>query len=338
MDLSEGYLRPWTWTIIVIGLGLRAAQYLTNRSLWFDEALLALNVLHRPVGGLFKPLDYNQGAPIGFLLLEKLATKCAGPSELVLRAFPLAFGAFALLFFWRVASSYVSSRAIPVALSLFALCGSLIYYSSEVKQYSSDAAVTVVLLWLVLKLAAPRLSLLNVISFSLAGAVAIWFSHPASFLLAGAGTAHLFFALAERDWRRAGRLLGVCVAWALSFLAYYFVSLRTLSAHQALLDYWRNDFPPRSLWSLSCSSFLTDRFFATFNDPGKLVPLVAAPIFLLGCARLARTRRTQFWLLAAPWPMTLLAAELHKYPLGGRFFVCAADSVSCHSRGSRGSR
>ena len=76
------------WAIVVLGLGLRTVQYARNRSLWLDEALLALNILHRSAGGLFKGLDYHQGAPIGFLLLEKLATKLAGNGELALRAFP----------------------------------------------------------------------------------------------------------------------------------------------------------------------------------------------------------------------------------------------------------
>src|SRR5207244_11823416 len=59
------------------------------RSLWLDEALLALNIVRRPLSGMFRPLDYNQGAPVGFLLLEKLVTHAFGNGELSLRLIPL---------------------------------------------------------------------------------------------------------------------------------------------------------------------------------------------------------------------------------------------------------
>jgi hypothetical protein len=70
----EEYSWRWMWPVLILGLGLRLAQY-AGRSLWLDEALLALNIIHRPIGGLFRVLDYHQGAPLGFLLLEKMATK-----------------------------------------------------------------------------------------------------------------------------------------------------------------------------------------------------------------------------------------------------------------------
>lgn len=46
-----------------------------------------------------------------------------------------------------------------------------------------------------------------------------------------------------------GRLFGAREVWALSFLACYLVSLHALGTNQALLDFWRNYFPPQSLWS-----------------------------------------------------------------------------------------
>ena len=49
-----------TWRMVllgVLGLGLaaRLAQYIFNRSLWMDEAYLALNILERDLAGLLQP-------------------------------------------------------------------------------------------------------------------------------------------------------------------------------------------------------------------------------------------------------------------------------------------
>jgi hypothetical protein len=313
----------WRWIclIILLGLSLRVAQYATDRSLWCDEALLALNVLHRSAGGLFKPLDYHQGAPIGFLLLEKLVTDLAGRGELAVRTFPLAFGALGLICFLPVASLYVSTRAVPVAVSLFALCGSLIYYSSEVKQYSSDVAVSVLLLWLLGRLARRPLSTANLIALSLLGGVAIWTSHPATFLLAGGGLALLAFAIGERDWRNFAKLCCVCAVWAASFFACYQVSLHILTTDPSLLDFWRSYFPPEPFWSRKGLFFLEDRFFAVFSDPARLVSVVGAATFVVGCVKVARTDRVQFSLLVAPLLVTVAAGFVHRYPLGGRFLL-----------------
>jgi hypothetical protein len=321
--LSFWKVPSWRWicVIIFLGLGLRVAQYVTNRSLWCDEALLALNVLHRSAGGLFKTLEYHQGAPIGFLLLEKLANNLGGRGELALRAFPLAFGVLGLICFWPVASLYISSRAVPVAVSLFAFCGSLIYYSSEVKQYSGDVAVTVVLLWLLWRLVCRPLSTANLLGPSLVGAVAIWISHPATFLLAGGGLAMLAFAISERDSRNFAKLCCVCGMWAVSFLACYLVSLHALSTDHTLLEFWRSYFPPEPFWSRKSFFFLVDRFFTVFSDPAQLVSVVGAAIFIAGCAKTTRTSKVRFSLLAAPLLVTVAAAFLHRYPLGGRFLL-----------------
>ena len=64
-----------TWLFASLGIVFRVAQYAADRSLWHDEAALALNLIEKPWSGLFGPLSLDQGAPIGFLLVEKLARR-----------------------------------------------------------------------------------------------------------------------------------------------------------------------------------------------------------------------------------------------------------------------
>ena len=321
------FLRNWPgWGagIILLGVVLRVRQYLTNRSLWYDEALLALNILHHPLKEIFQPLQYHQGAPIGFLLLEKLAVLVAGnagKSELALRMVPLAAGVSALFLFRHVARLFVSARAVMLALALFALCPSLIYYSSEVKQYSSDVTTTLALLWMLFKLVDSPLTPRLLLGCGAMGAGAIWFSHPASFVLAGAGAALVVAALARHQWRRLGQLATAFAAWGTSFLICYFLSLRHLARDQSLWNYWNGAFPPHPLWSIKTCSFLIDNFYTVFSVPAGLIAVLGAALFIVGCAQLVRKRPLVFSLFSAPIAVLLLAACLGRYPLEARLLL-----------------
>src|SRR5215475_14295682 len=76
------------WLALFLGVGLRVREYLADRSLWIDELMLALGVNHRAVTDLLRPLDFNQAAPAGFLVLVKSSTALFGNSELGLRLVP----------------------------------------------------------------------------------------------------------------------------------------------------------------------------------------------------------------------------------------------------------
>ncbi len=91
------------WTIlalVVIGIGIamRIWFYVYNRSMYRDEAALALNIVNRSFAGLFKPLSNDQGAPTGFLTLEKLVVTIMGNSEYSLRLVPLIASILSLPF------------------------------------------------------------------------------------------------------------------------------------------------------------------------------------------------------------------------------------------------
>src|SRR4051812_831306 len=138
--------------LMAVGIFLRLARYLANRSLWLDEVLLTRNILDRSFAGLLQPLDLNQGAPVGFLMLQKLAVTLLGPSEFALRLVPLIAGLAAVPLFWFLARRMLDLPIAVFALALFTVCEPLIYYSSEAKQYALDVTLALAIL-----LAAARL-------------------------------------------------------------------------------------------------------------------------------------------------------------------------------------
>ena len=83
LNIKKKILVWLPWLIIAWGLYYRFDQYIFNRSLWLDEALVAVNVINRTFSELLKaPLEYSSYiAPPGFLLTAKLATVCFGNSR-----------------------------------------------------------------------------------------------------------------------------------------------------------------------------------------------------------------------------------------------------------------
>src|SRR5207248_11411879 len=94
--------------LVVLGVGLRAVPLVQNRCLWIDEAMLALNLVERSPRQLLEPLDWNQGAPAGFLLTTKTVIAVLGPEEWALRLVPFVGSVLGV-----VGSAWLARRLLP---------------------------------------------------------------------------------------------------------------------------------------------------------------------------------------------------------------------------------
>ena len=124
------------WGILFLGFFLRLWLYFINRSLWGDEASLALNLVSRNFRELTQLLDHGQAAPIGFLFIEKLFIVIFGNHEYVLRVFPLISGFLVLYFIYRFSREHLGAAGL-FSIALASITWWFVYYSSEAKQYSS---------------------------------------------------------------------------------------------------------------------------------------------------------------------------------------------------------
>jgi 4-amino-4-deoxy-L-arabinose transferase-like glycosyltransferase len=317
------------WLIISFGITVRCVQYVANRSLWLDESFLALNIVHRTFSHLLQQLDYEQGAPVGFLMVEKANIQVFGNNEYALRLFPLLCGIASVLLFYRLTKQLLTKTALIIGLTLFVLSGPLTYYSSEVKQYSSDVAIALVLYFFT-TLYITRKGLTSWYSalFGIIGSIAIWFSHPAIFVLMGIVTVLALSYLNEKDWGKIYRLAIVCVFLMLNFTVLYFISLRYLAKNDALLDYWAHNFMPLAPFSLSDVRWFLDTFFSLFEYPSGLAFAGLGSLsFLVGCRALWRSHKAEFWLFTLPILFALLASGFKKYPFNGRFLLFIVPSM-----------
>ncbi len=89
--------------IISVGILLRLTEYPYNRSLWLEEAWLALEIVKRTITELLKGFGL---APFGFLAIEKALIFVFGNNEDALRLLPLLTGiASPFLFYHRARKS-----------------------------------------------------------------------------------------------------------------------------------------------------------------------------------------------------------------------------------------
>ena len=308
-------------SVLLIGFVLRIRQYLTGRSLWIDEAMLALNIVNRDFAGLFKPLDYDQGTPLGFLMIEKFFNVLLGRNELVLRLFPLMAGLASLWLFYLLLTRTTHGVGLLIALALFTLNPRLVYYSSEVKQYIVDVAVTIGLLLMTERLFSENPSKKDFVWFTLAGLLALWFSHPALFVLAGIGLTLVLIYFQRRDYPSLRFALGMGIIWVVNLALFYILALKDLQQNNFIHEYWLDAFVPLPPWRDMgwYARNINANISLQFGTP--YFPLFVFEIMLLGWVLLWRSKREYALAFACILLVAMAASSLQLYPLLERMIL-----------------
>lgn len=314
------------WATIGLGIIIRLVQFLANRALWIDEAALASSLVNRSYSGLFlKTLDYNQTAPPGFLIVERFFVQLFGTGERALRFFPFLAGIGSLFLFFYVARRILNRKALLVAMLLFAVSNHLVYYSNELKQYSTDVAIILVIFLISLYILDEGISFCKVLFFGIFGGLSIWFSHPAIFFLAGAGSTLALTYLVKKRWKESLWLLPVFMFWLCSFTFYYVCVLKDRVVLDFVVQFWdaKGAYMPLFPKSVSDISWFPLTFEKIFRNPGgfKKCILVIMFLFVFGYVSLFRERKDRFWLLVSPLPFALIASGLFLYPFSGRLIL-----------------
>ncbi|MBK5305776.1 MAG: glycosyltransferase family 39 protein [Frankiaceae bacterium] len=302
---------------VALGVLARLRQWAGGRSLWLDEVLIADNLVQRGFGELAsKPLLHFQVAPLLWSWLERLSVTLLGSGERALRLVPLLAGIAVVLVTWVLARRLLPEVLVPVAVLLVALHPALIYYSNEVKQYSTDVLVVLLLVLLAQHVAGhadvgPALRRL-----SLAGVVAVWLSLVAVLPLAGITLVLLIPAVLARDPRRALRIALVLSPWLVSFLLSYAVTLHSTESSIEVSNYWRHTYPHSVL---ELPGWFVSRWYDLAHLPLRMTLRVLGLLLLaIGLGRLLLLGRRWAVLLWAPVPLAVLAAAVHTYPFADR--------------------
>jgi hypothetical protein len=291
--------------LLVLAASSRRLGYLFSHSFWLDEGWVADSV-RAPLGQLRL---LTSSTPIGWTLLLRLVPPLGPPERL--RLLPIAFAVAA------VVPAYLLGRRLgrvqAVAAGLAAAVAPSALANDDLKQYTADVLVTLLLLclaaWVESSWEVRRLAVLCAVCVP-----AVLVSHATVFVSVAVLGALALRCLAERRWERLRWVAGLGLAVAVVEGAVYLTFL-SVGDNAGMQRYWAPFFIPLSSGPGHAVAFVGSRLADALGRAGFGPWALAGLLALAGLAALWRGR-----LPATALAVPLLLAELvvagaaHRYP------------------------
>jgi hypothetical protein len=325
---------PRWLTPVLLGAGvlLRVAHYVDRESLWGDEAMLALNIAGRSFRGLMQPLAYGQLVSIPFLWAQRAMMLAGGVNELALRALPLAASLAMLVMMALFSRRVLDPVGSAVALGLAAFSTVLIRYSAELKPYTVDALVTLLVGWYALDVVERLDDRSAWLRFGGAGGLGVLVSTSAVFVCCGAVACVGWELLAHRRARLLPPLAACGAIWLGAFMAGYLMFYRHAAAGEYMRDFWRAGFlttATPALWRRT--GMAAQETFLPVSDWMVALGLGIPPLLLglAGAFAIVRSRGAGVVaLLTVPAVAAFCASALGIYPIAARLMVFTAPFLT----------
>jgi hypothetical protein len=317
--------------LLAAGVAVRVLHFAANRSLHIDEARLGLNVLTRSFTELLRPLEHDQAAPMLFLWLERTAVLIGGANEFALRVVPLLAGVGVLVGVHVVARRWLTPPGVCATTLAAAFSPLLVHYSNEAKQYGVEAAVTVALVTLGVRLGGRVPDNRGAAVFAGAAVVGALAAVPAVFVIGG-----IALALVGR-WGVVRLLPGIVLGTSASFI-WYHVAQRPVTGSVYMQRFWENSYLPPAgssdmtqaallMRDVTWRSFLGGPTMGISGTSQSIAMSVCAVAVAIICARgaylmVSRCPRDAAMIVSPP-VLAAVASAGGIYPFSARLLVFA---------------
>ncbi len=312
---KQDNLSSWLiYAVIALGILLRLIFPILNTGLWHDECALAINILDRGFWGLFNPLRFLQVAPPLFLSAVKLVILGNSPyinpvlTDFLLRVIPLFSGISAIFVFYYLLKTLFINRYIQLTgLILFAFNPVLIQYSYELKPYSSDVLISILLILYFIKYN-PDSYWKQFYQILIISCVTL-FSFPAAFIITG-GIASILF----KDYKKFFCALTAFILVLIFYFVYHLWGV--METHGAGMDrYWAAYF----ITGKNILNLVLFNIKSSFNI--FIMPLVSLGIVTAGLAAAIIRNRNIAIISGVVFLSLITASYLHLYPFVVRMLL-----------------
>ncbi|HEX4957531.1 MAG TPA: glycosyltransferase family 39 protein, partial [Lacibacter sp.] len=321
----------------IAALALRTIHYAGTSSMWYDELTCALNVTEKSYYQLLtQPLDFNQVASIGFLLITKLSVSIFGEHDFAFRLWPWLCTVTSVYFFYQIARNFLKDTALLAAFILFAFSASGWFYAGQAKQYAGDIASSLFLIWATLQFYSHKINLSKTLLLSIGGFVFISASMPAV-ALAGVLLCFLliqFLFKTNQNSFRSFFILGFIWAIACAWVTYHAKFILDTGSVDAMSAYWSRGFIPLTglsdalLWLIKKIRDELGYFIYFFlGDLWPAMTLFATVLFTLaiaGIIKLFATVKAKTFILLSPFFLAIVLSLLRILPYDTRVALYAS--------------
>jgi hypothetical protein len=327
----------WIILTAIAGIALRTVNFAGASSMWYDELTAALNVSERSYYQLItQPLDYNQVASIGFLLITKLFTSIFGEHDFAFRFWPWLCSVLALYFYYQIARLFLKENALLAAFILFAFATSGWYYAAQAKQYACDITSSLFLVWAALELHNTKITYSRTILLSVAGFIFISTSMPAVALSGGLLCLLLLQFIYKTNQNTFRTFFIIAFTWtvACAWVVYHAKFVLNTDSVDAMTTYWSRGFVPLTGVS-DALLWLINRirnelgFFVYFylSDIWPAIKIFSTVLLLLavpGIIKLIANNKIKGLILLSPFFLAVLLSLFRILPYDTRVVLYAS--------------
>jgi len=304
----------------LIGIIIRLQVYVHNRSFFIDEANLARNIIEKPIDGYFSSLNYEQYAPPLFLVETKLMTALFGKRDYIFRIIPLLSGIGTLILLFLILRNWVPESSIGLCYSLALICFSTLFirYHTEFKQYSSDALVALLLLYLAWKEKdTQRFDKYQLLLWLIWGAVGLWYSMSLVFILPAIFCCFYY-------WTKDKQLIWLVLGWGSSLALFYLILLRTDVGDSNIQNHFDQYFFSANVFSAVAwkhNFLLFADILKQLTDKTAISIGLAVLLLVSGYWTLFNEHKAKFMMTFLPLCLLILASILRVYPCAPRLIL-----------------
>jgi len=306
--------------VAVVAVAFDVMKWVRAAPLWVDEEMIALNIRDRAFGELPGRLWLGQGAPFGWLVVQRIILLTLGPSELSLRLLPLLFGIATLATAVWVGHRWLGRYSAVLFVLLCAVGRWMSHYRFELKHYSADALFALLLpamaAWAIADLDVDRAKT-RWVRWWLVAALVQWFAMAALLVTPACALLLVIVIFLRHGSRAALHFSLVGLIWTASFAAHYVLSLQYTNSNPYLRSYWAEYLAPSGLSAFGRIGWVAGQLDALAMDPGGTTRTVALWACAL-CGFLFTRHRVLAAMFASVPLMAFLLGAMRLVPLTAR--------------------